>query len=59
MLSVYQRTPAKDFAGTSNKGKRFNCAPSFIFHLNDKSKVDQIKINWNHVDFIKQLNAYF
>ncbi|QMU29955.1 ester cyclase [Adhaeribacter radiodurans] len=50
-------TQAKDFAGIPNKGKTFNSDHIFIFHLNRTNKIDQIEIQWNHEDFVKQLSA--
>ncbi|MDQ4139063.1 MAG: ester cyclase [Bacteroidota bacterium] len=49
-------TQAKDFAGIPNKGKLFNSDHIFIFHLNEKNKIDQIEIQWDHEDFVRQLS---
>jgi len=47
---------AKDFAGIESKGKHFESDHIFIFHLNNKNKIDRVEIEWNHSDFVKQLS---
>ncbi|PSR52367.1 hypothetical protein AHMF7605_01925 [Adhaeribacter arboris] len=49
-------TQAQDFAGIPNKGKKFNSDHIFIFHLNENNKIDNIEIQWNHEDFVRQLS---
>ena len=49
-------TQAKDFAGIESKGKHFDSDHIFIFHLNNKNKIDRIEVEWNHADFVKQLS---
>ncbi len=49
-------TQAKDFAGIPNKEKHFNSDHIFIFHLNERNKIDQIEIQWDHADFVRQLS---
>ena len=53
---VIRGTQTKDFAGIENKGKHFESDHIFIFHFNDDNLIDQIKIQWNHEDFVKQLS---
>jgi ketosteroid isomerase-like protein len=49
-------TQEKDFAGISNKGKRFESDHIFIFRYNDDDKIDNISITWDHDSFVKQLS---
>ncbi len=49
-------TQAKDFAGIVNKGKHFDSDYFFVFRLNENNKIEHIKIDWDHEDFIKQLS---
>ncbi len=49
-------TQAKDFAGIVNKAKHFASDHIFIFHLNNHNKIDNIRIEWNHENFVKQLS---
>jgi hypothetical protein len=49
-------TQAKDFAGIENKGKHFDSDHIFIFHLNEHNKIDHVRIEWNHEDFLRQLS---
>ncbi|MEO6000395.1 MAG: ester cyclase [Chitinophagaceae bacterium] len=50
-------TQKKDFAGIENKGKHFDSDHIFIFHLNEKNKIDNITISWDHADLCRQLTA--
>ncbi len=54
---VIRGTQKKDFADIPNKGLRFDSDHIFIFHLNDKNKIDDIRISWNHEDFKRQLGS--
>lgn len=54
---VIRGTQAKDFAGIENKGKHFNSDHIFIFHLNERNKIDHISVEWNHEDFVRQLGS--
>ena len=47
----------KDFAGLVSQGKEFEEDHIFIFKINDKKKVEDIQINWNHESFVKQLTV--
>jgi ketosteroid isomerase-like protein len=49
-------TQEKDFAGITNKGKRFESDHIFIFRYNDQGKIDNITITWDHDYFVKQLS---
>ena len=49
-------TQAKEFAGIENKGKHFDSDHIFIFHLNADRKIDNIEIEWDHDNFVKQLS---
>jgi len=53
---VIRGTQEKDFAGIPNKGKHFDSAHIFIFHLNQQNKIDSIRVSWDHADFQKQLS---
>lgn len=50
-------TQNQDFAGIKNKGLTFKSDHIFVFHFNDKGKIDRISINWDHQDFSRQLGA--
>ncbi len=54
---VIRGTQKKDFAGITSKGLKFDSDHIFIFHLNDKNKIDDIKVGWNHADFKRQLGS--
>jgi hypothetical protein len=54
---VIRGTQKKDFAGISNKGRKFDSDHIFIFHVNDENKIDSIHISWDHADFQKQLGS--
>jgi len=54
---VISGTQTKDFADIPNKGFRFESDHIFIFHLNDKNRIDEIRISWNHADLKKQLGS--
>lgn len=54
---VIRGTQQKDFADILNRGLRFDSDHIFIFHLNDKNKIDDIRISWNHEDFKRQLGS--
>jgi hypothetical protein len=50
-------TQAKEFAGIPSKGQEFDSNHIFIFHHNADGKIDGIEIEWNHVDFQRQLTG--
>ncbi|HEV8503883.1 MAG TPA: ester cyclase [Chitinophagaceae bacterium] len=50
-------TQAKDFADIPSKGLRFESDHIFIFRLNDKNKIDDIRVSWNHADLKRQLGS--
>ncbi|HEX6181815.1 MAG TPA: hypothetical protein VFZ47_11265 [Chitinophagaceae bacterium] len=52
---VISGTQAKDFAGIVNKGKHFDSDHIFIFHLDEKNRIDRLHISWDHEDFQRQL----
>ncbi|MEJ0103233.1 MAG: nuclear transport factor 2 family protein [Bacteroidota bacterium] len=54
---VIRGTQSKDFADIPSKGLRFDSDHIFIFHLNDRNKIDDIKISWDHADFKRQLGS--
>ena len=54
---VIRGTQSKDFADVPSKGLHFDSDHIFIFHLNDRNKIDDIKISWNHADFKRQLGS--
>jgi hypothetical protein len=54
---VIRGTQAKDFAGITSKGLKFDSDHIFIFHLNDENKIDSITVSWDHADFSRQLGA--
>ena len=54
---VIRGTQAKDFADIPNKGLRFESDHIFIFRLNQKNKIEDIRISWNHADLRRQLGA--
>jgi hypothetical protein len=47
----------KDFAGIPAKGLRFDSDHIFIFRFDDQSKIDHIRVIWNHDAFVKQLTG--
>jgi hypothetical protein len=48
-------TQAKEFAGMPSKGKDFDAEHIFIFRFNEDGKITDLKINWDHERFVKQL----
>jgi hypothetical protein len=54
---VISGTQVADFAGVKNHGKHFDSDHIFIFHINDRNKIDHISIQWNHEDFKRQLGS--
>lgn len=50
-------TQEKEFAGLPGKGLRFDSDHIFVFRFDDKSKIEKIKIQWNHESFVKQLQG--
>lgn len=50
-------TQAKDFAGLTSKGLRFDSEHIFIFRFDDQGKIDKISINWDHNSFVSQLTG--
>jgi ketosteroid isomerase-like protein len=45
----------KDFGELPSRGKSFEEDHIFIFKIDDDGFIDEISINWNHNNFIKQL----
>ena len=54
---VIRGTQAKDFADIKSKGKHFDSDHIFIFHVNDSNKIDFISVEWDHLNFKKQLGS--
>lgn len=54
---VIRGTQVKDFAGIGNKGKHFDSDHIFVFHLDDKNRIDSIQVSWDHADLQQQLGA--
>jgi len=54
---VIHGTQAKDFADIKSKGLHFESDHIFIFHLDEKNKIDHVQIQWNHEDFKRQLGT--
>lgn len=54
---VIRGTQAKDFAGITNKGHRFDSDHIFIFRLNEAGKIEYIQVEWDHHDFQRQLGS--
>jgi hypothetical protein len=50
-------TQEKEFAGMPSKGNDFDSDHIFIFRFNEKGKISDLKINWDHANFVKQLTA--
>jgi hypothetical protein len=50
-------TQAKDFAGITSKGLKFETDHIFIFKFNEEDQIVAIQITWNHESFSKQLGA--
>jgi hypothetical protein len=48
-------TQEKEFAGMESKGKDFDAEHIFIFRFNEDGKITDLKINWDHTRFVKQL----
>jgi hypothetical protein len=48
-------TQKKEFLGIPAQGLRFDSDHIFIFKFDDQSKVREIRILWNHENFLKQL----
>ena len=53
---VISGTQSKDFAGIVSKGKHFDSDHIFIFRLNPAGKIENIEIEWDHEDFVRQLS---
>jgi hypothetical protein len=49
-------TQEKEFAGLPSKGKEFDAEHIFIFRFNEAGKVTDLKINWDHDRFVRQLS---
>jgi hypothetical protein len=47
----------KDFAGLVSKGNEFEEGHIFIFKVNERNKVENLTINWNHENLVTQLTA--
>lgn len=45
----------KPFGGLDSKGLSFEEDHIFIFKMDDSGHIDDITINWNHTNFVKQL----
>ncbi len=50
-------TQEKEFAGMPSKGKDFDAEHIFIFRFNEHGKITDLKINWDHEAFVKQLTC--
>lgn len=50
-------TQAKEFMGIANKGCRFNSDRAFVFRFNDADQIQDLTINWDHANFVKQLGS--
>ena len=50
-------TQAKEFMGIPSKGLRFETDHIFIFKFNESDGITDLKINWNHESFVKQLTG--
>lgn len=48
-------TQEKDFAGLPSKGKFFVSEHIFLFWFNEKDKIREIKVFWDHEHFVEQL----
>jgi hypothetical protein len=49
-------TQEKDFAGITTRGRSFDSEHIFVFELTNKSEIKHLEIQWDHQDFINQLN---
>jgi hypothetical protein len=54
---VVRGTQAKDFAGIKNNDQDFDSDHIFIFQHNPNGKICSIQIEWNHLDFQRQLGS--
>lgn len=45
----------KEFAGLPAKGNSFDSEHIFIFRFNEKNKISDLKIKWDHESFVSQL----
>ena len=50
-------TQEKEFAGMPSKGNDFDADHIFIFRFNEQGKITDLKINWDHTRFVKQLTT--
>ncbi|MEJ0055557.1 MAG: nuclear transport factor 2 family protein [Bacteroidota bacterium] len=48
-------TQEKDFANVPTKGNGFDSDHIFIFRFNDKGKITNITVDWDHESFVNQL----
>ncbi|MFH6605058.1 ester cyclase [Maribacter algicola] len=46
----------KDFGGLPTRGKSFEEDHIFIFKIDSDGFIDDLTINWNHSNFVKQLS---
>lgn len=47
----------KDFAGLTSKGNEFEEDHIFIFRVGETGMIENICIDWNHENFVRQLQA--
>jgi len=45
----------KEFAGLAAKGNSFDSEHIFIFRFNEEGKISDLKIKWDHENFVDQL----
>jgi hypothetical protein len=45
----------KEFAGLPPKGNSFDSEHIFIFRFNEAGKISDLKIDWDHESFVRQL----
>ena len=53
---VISGTQQKEFLGLPSKGLRFETEHIFIFKFDDTDKIIDLKINWDHSSFVRQLS---
>ncbi len=50
-------TQAKDFAGITTQGLKFENDHIFVFKFNEEDQITSVTINWDHTSFSQQLGA--
>ncbi len=50
-------TQEKDFLGLTSKGFKFNSDHIFVFRFNENDQITDLKISWNHENFVSQLTG--